>query len=281
MNIPKVTRAEENPPPATGGHPSARPISRRGALVSGLAGATAALAGVRASGAEPPRAAPAGGARTVQPGVPAGPGVRQHVGEGITVQWRGKLCIHARHCVTVASRVFTPDGVWDLGEASVDHVAHVIRQCPSGALRYQRTDGGPQEVPPHVNVIRVFENGPLAVHAELLLPGTGAVTRATLCRCGQSANKPFCDGAHNDGFVATGQPPSGTTAKLHERGGLLEVRPLRDGPYEVTGNVEICAAGGRVVARGTSARLCRCGYSATKPFCDGSHDAMGFTAPGA
>jgi len=43
-----------------------------------------------------------------------------------------------------------------------------------------------------------------------------------------------------------------------------------------TGNLEITSGTGRVVARVTSARLCRCGGSATKPFCDGTHAHIGF-----
>jgi CDGSH-type Zn-finger protein len=48
----------------------------------------------------------------------------------------------------------------------------------------------------------------------------------------------------------------------------------------VEGNVEICAGTGRTVARVTQARLCRCGHSQTRPFCDLSHVAAGFEADG-
>lgn len=52
-----------------------------------------------------------------------------------------------------------------------------------------------------------------------------------------------------------------------------------DGPYKVTGPVTITDAEGNVyrVEEGPVA-LCRCGHSATKPFCDGSHRAAGFSA---
>ena len=42
------------------------------------------------------------------------------------------------------------------------------------------------------------------------------------------------------------------------------------------GNVEICSGTGRTVARTRSTRLCRCGASGNKPFCDGSHARIGF-----
>ena len=50
---------------------------------------------------------------------------------------------------------------------------------------------------------------------------------------------------------------------------------------QVRGNLEICAGTGRAVARVTEAKLCRCGHSKNKPFCDLSHLAAGFVAKGA
>jgi CDGSH-type Zn-finger protein len=44
------------------------------------------------------------------------------------------------------------------------------------------------------------------------------------------------------------------------------------------GNLEITSGTGRMVARITSANLCRCGASQSKPFCDGSHARIGFPA---
>jgi CDGSH-type Zn-finger protein len=45
---------------------------------------------------------------------------------------------------------------------------------------------------------------------------------------------------------------------------------------QVRGNLEITSGTGRVVARIQSARLCRCGASQNKPFCDNSHERIGF-----
>jgi CDGSH-type Zn-finger protein len=53
-----------------------------------------------------------------------------------------------------------------------------------------------------------------------------------------------------------------------------------DGPYLVSGPVEIRNAEGALVRSVTKAALCRCGNSANKPFCDGSHRRVGFTDPG-
>ena len=57
------------------------------------------------------------------------------------------------------------------------------------------------------------------------------------------------------------------------------VTPYRNGPYLVRGEFELTDQQGRVIEtrRGTIA-LCRCGASRTKPFCDGTHKTIGFTA---
>jgi CDGSH-type Zn-finger protein len=98
-----------------------------------------------------------------------------------------------------------------------------------------------------------------------------------LCRCGASKSKPFCDGSHREiGFTATGEPPSGKTDMLPVRNGLLAIEPEANGPLSVRGNLEIVSGTGRVVAQVEKARLCRCGGSASKPFCDGTHARIGF-----
>jgi len=129
-------------------------------------------------------------------------------------------------------------------------------------------------------VVRIRENGPYAVHANIELVGHGRITRATLCRCGASKNKPFCDDSHKAiGFVASGEPETRVSEPLALRGGTLRIIPQTNGPLAVSGSVEVCAGTGRTVDRLASARLCRCGGSRNKPFCDGTHARIGFKAP--
>ncbi len=211
--------------------------------------------------------------------IPGDAGIDVASTDAITLRFDGRRCIHSRHCVLEAPAVFlanTP-GAWIHPEATtVEHCVHVARNCPSGAIAYERHDGGPGESAPAVNVIRVRENGPYAVHAALELP-TGAEFRATLCRCGRSKRKPYCDGSHTAaGFTATGEPATRPCEPLVERGGTLAIAPLPNGPLQLSGSVEICSGTGRTVFRTQSARLCRCGASETKPFCDGSHVRVGF-----
>ena len=207
-------------------------------------------------------------------------GVDYIEGRDLTLIYEGKKCIHSRFCVTWGPNVFLANvkGPWIKPDAmpteALTEIAHV---CVSGAIRYQRKDGQPDEGPPPVNLIGIRENGPYAIRADMRLDGgPSASYRCTLCRCGASQNKPFCDGSHVNNFVAGGEPRSGKTDMLPSRDGPLEIVPITDGPLQVRGNVEITSGTGRVVARLESARLCRCGGSGTKPFCDGTHSAIGF-----
>jgi len=203
-------------------------------------------------------------------------------GRSATIRFDARRCIHARRCVLGEPGVFKANvqGPWiDPDAASAEAVMRVAMNCPSGAIRVTRHDGGADEPNPKVNTIAVRENGPLAVYAEIELAGERAGTRATLCRCGESKAKPYCDGSHAAAFVATGEPPSTTSAALAKRDGVLKITPYKNGPLGVDGPVEIISGAGRTIDRVARTALCRCGHSARKPFCDGSHARVGFVAP--
>jgi CDGSH-type Zn-finger protein/uncharacterized Fe-S cluster protein YjdI len=230
-----------------------------------------------------PAPAPAAAAATPA-GAPPTPTVvdgAEHIeGKGLTLIYEGKKCIHARFCVTQAPNVFLANvkGPWIKPDAvTTEALVEVAHACPSGAIRYRRKDGKPDETPPPVNLIAVREAGPYAVRADIRLDGRAGAYRATLCRCGASKNKPYCDGSHHDvNFEASGEPKTGQADMLAVRNGPLAIDPEVDGPLRVRGNLEITSGTGRVVARVEQARLCRCGGSNNKPFCDGSHARIGF-----
>lgn len=236
-----------------------------------------------ASDSPAPAAVPA---RTVKlPVVPPTPTTRDGVdyiaGDKLTLIYEGRKCIHSRFCVTGAPQVFIAnvEGPWIHPDAiDVARLVEIAHACPSGAIRYERKDGAPNETAPPVNLVSIRENGPYAVHADLRLGDeTTPRYRATLCRCGASKAKPFCDSSHKTiEFTATGEPPTGSSDMLDVRDGVLEVDPLVDGPLRVSGNLEVISGTGRVVARVQEAKLCRCGGSKTKPFCDGTHARIGF-----
>jgi CDGSH-type Zn-finger protein len=87
-----------------------------------------------------------------------------------------------------------------VNSASPEEIAATVKLCPTGALHFERLDGGPQEEMPEETTISERPNGPLFVHGRVRIRRQdGSVrddTRVALCRCGQSANKPFCDGTH-------------------------------------------------------------------------------------
>lgn len=240
-----------------------------------------------AAAPEPPAiAAAAPGAAVIEPGnVAPTPrtvdGVDYIEGRDMTLIYEGKKCIHSRFCVTWGPKVFIANvkGPWINPDAMpTDALTEIAHVCVSGAIRYKRKDGHPDEQPPPVNLISVRENGPYAIRADIQLDGAPAVShRLTLCRCGASKNKPFCDGSHNEiKFSASGEPPTGKADMLAVRDGPLAIDPQVDGPLRVRGNMEIISGTGRVVARLESAMFCRCGASNNKPFCDGSHARVGF-----
>ncbi len=201
-------------------------------------------------------------------------------GRAIELQFHARRCIHSRYCVTWAPKVFLANvkGPWIHPDAMpTERLVEVAHACPSGAIHYTRLDGGPAEAAPPVNLAAIREGGPYAFRGDLRIGGTAAGYRVTLCRCGASRNKPYCDGSHHEvGFSATGEPVTGTADMLPARDGLLAIDPQTNGPLQVTGNLEITSGTGRVVARVVAARLCRCGGSQNKPFCDGTHAKIGF-----
>lgn len=205
-----------------------------------------------------------------------------------TIYFDARRCVHSRHCVLGEPGVFVAnqEGEWIFPDkATPERLAFVAQNCVSGAIRFERNETLPSEDAPRVNLVRMRECGPLAFHGSLRIVSPSGVSseelRATLCRCGQSKSKPYCDQSHIEaGFRASGEAVTRLSQELNERDGPLEVTPLKDGPLDIRGPAEICTGTGRTVDRTVSVRLCRCGKSDDKPFCDGSHRAACFRADG-
>jgi CDGSH-type Zn-finger protein len=134
--------------------------------------------------------------------------------------------------------------------------------------------------------ITIRPHGPYRVEGGVPLEGPDgeayeAKPAYSLCRCGQSKTKPYCDASHKEcGFVGT------EVADVSSPGGAPEavedasvIRVVRDGPYEVFGAPALTYSDGRVCEERSYYRLCRCGASRSKPFCDDSHVQSGFRHP--
>jgi CDGSH-type Zn-finger protein len=123
-------------------------------------------------------------------------------GKQITIFDNRAICSHAGYCSDGLKSVFRysvepwidPDG------AALAEVMATIDKCPSGALSYA-VDGAERKERERPPKVVVTDNGPYAVSGGIELMnvqfGDGASREHyTLCRCGASANKPFCDGSH-------------------------------------------------------------------------------------
>lgn len=212
---------------------------------------------------------------------------RRYTGEHVEVTYNRKRCIHARECVKNLPAVFdTNRRPWILPEAGeTEAIARVIELCPSGALHYFPKDGSPGEAIPGTNVVTLMENSYLQIRGLLRIAGSNVdiqtETRAALCRCGASNNKPFCDNSHREIKFRTPLAPLAPEDEGTETatGGELLITLTTNGPIELTGNFEIRTENGALVFRGSKEWLCRCGSSQNKPFCDNSHRRIGFIAP--
>jgi len=123
-------------------------------------------------------------------------------GRRITILDNRAICSHAGHCTDALASVFRmrqepwidPDG------AEVEKIVATIRKCPSGALSYA-IEGVEAEPPRREPTVTVTDSGPYAVAGGIELLGVrfgdgASLEHYTLCRCGASKNKPFCDGSH-------------------------------------------------------------------------------------
>jgi len=153
-------------------------------------------------------------------------------------------------------------------------------RCPSGALRYERKDAGVPEAIPSTNTVTLVADGPLYIRGDLkLVSPQGELlhrdTRISLCRCGASNNKPFCDNSHIASGFKSGKQRVGSRGES-DVGGALQITPIENGPYQMLGEVQVMDADQEPVFEGKMIRLCRCGASGEMPFCDNSHLHNGF-----
>lgn len=125
-------------------------------------------------------------------------------GVDVTVSYTPVLCTHAAQCQARAVAVFNPKAKpWIQPEnGTLEAIMDVIAACPSGALRVSVGEQPAQHMTTGEVAIAVEKDGPyhvsnVALEAEF--NGVGASrAKYSLCRCGLSKNKPFCDGSHYD-----------------------------------------------------------------------------------
>ena|SRR5687768_7005290 len=128
---------------------------------------------------------------------------RTYETDEIAVHWDSTRCIHTARCLQALPEVFdVRRRPWiDVAAADAESVAKAVRACPTGALRYTRRDGAPQEEPRRPTMAIPIPDGPLLVMGDVRVQNPEGETvaeeaRLTLCRCGKSRNQPFCDNSH-------------------------------------------------------------------------------------
>ena len=132
----------------------------------------------------------------------AGP-TRTYERDELTVVWDATRCTHVAECLAANPDVFdVRRRPWvDVNGSGAEQIADAIRRCPTGALKYEAKGGFPAEEADEVTTIRAGRAGPLYVRGKVrLVDGHDRLiaeeTRVALCRCGASANKPYCDNSH-------------------------------------------------------------------------------------
>jgi uncharacterized Fe-S cluster protein YjdI len=132
---------------------------------------------------------------------------KEYATDEIVVEWEPRLCFHSQNCVRSLPRVFDESRrPWvKVDAAAADEVEAAVALCPSGALRTRRI-GTPDARRQQPLEVCASPDGPLLVSGGVrIVDAEGGLLyegeRAALCRCGGSANKPFCDGTHKtNGF---------------------------------------------------------------------------------
>jgi uncharacterized Fe-S cluster protein YjdI len=129
--------------------------------------------------------------------------IKKYSNHEVTVVWQPEKCIHSAICISGLPNVFdNQKRPWvNIQGATSARIVEQVKQCPSGALSYFLNEGEKQEAENLQTVVEVLCNGPLLIHGTLKVKdknGNEALKENTtaFCRCGASANKPYCDGSH-------------------------------------------------------------------------------------
>lgn len=130
---------------------------------------------------------------------------KTYTNEDITVVWKPDVCIHSALCWHGLLEVFDPrKRPWvDMEGADTQAIMAQVDKCPSGALSWHRNaEGSVKAADVDVEtVVEAIPNGPLMIYGNIKVKDaegneTDKFRVTAFCRCGGSANKPYCDGTH-------------------------------------------------------------------------------------
>ncbi len=132
---------------------------------------------------------------------------KQYTNGEVTIVWKPNICIHSRICWTAATglpEVFNPmERPWIKPEgATTERLIEQVKKCPSGALSFYMNNAAETIAAVEAeSIVEAMPNGPLLVYGNITVKEKdGTETHknevTAFCRCGQSGNKPYCDGTH-------------------------------------------------------------------------------------
>ena len=136
--------------------------------------------------------------------------IKKYSNGEVTIVWKPSMCIHSKKCFTGLPGVFDPaKRPWiEPKGADTEKIIRQVKECPSGALSYfMNSEADKTEINISENnsnyqetIIEAKPNGPLLVNGNILIKKSDGTiekrNKAAFCRCGNSNNKPFCDGSH-------------------------------------------------------------------------------------
>ena len=128
--------------------------------------------------------------------------VKEYSKDDVTVVWQPKKCIHSANCWRGLPKAFNPkEKPWiTLDNVSSEEIMEQVLKCPSGALSIKSESENKTESVKTDTEIVIIKNGPLQIKGSLSIKHKDGKEETQkevyLCRCGQSENKPFCDGTH-------------------------------------------------------------------------------------
>jgi len=134
--------------------------------------------------------------------------VKEYTKEDFTIIWQPSKCIHSAKCWKALPTVFNPkEKPWiKLDSATKYEIINQVKLCPSKALSIKGDVERIENIDEYATEIIVIKSGPIKISGQLNIKFKDGKSENQkeiyLCRCGQSENKPFCDGAHKKcGFI--------------------------------------------------------------------------------
>jgi CDGSH-type Zn-finger protein len=130
---------------------------------------------------------------------------KNYAGKKITIHDNRRICSHAAECVNSLPSVFKLNiKPWiDPDATTLEEIINTIRKCPSSALSYSINGIEYRDQNERKPMVTVSKDGPYVITGGIDLIGDNiqfgdgaSKEHYTLCRCGASSNKPFCDGMH-------------------------------------------------------------------------------------